>query len=152
MDLQIIVLGVWLNLLNKCCVHMFNKKSYANSVFDWQAAIEIGSADLSQNLLHNTTNAPRVLQADPRNNVGRPGSSNDGEHGGQGSGCTVSGAKNSKGAHKGNGNGGKGSGKGGGNAGKGDGEDVGNKRRKNLDSRWIILCAMVKHTACNTCA
>ena len=34
MDLQIIVLGVWLNLLNKCCVHMFNKKSYANSVFD----------------------------------------------------------------------------------------------------------------------
>ena len=37
--------------------------------------MELGDADLTQHLLHNTTNAPRVLQGKPRSLVGNPGSS-----------------------------------------------------------------------------
>ena len=37
--------------------------------------MELGSADLTQHLLHNTTNTPRVLQCKHRSMVGTPGSS-----------------------------------------------------------------------------
>lgn len=41
-----------------------------------QAAAEIANADLTQHMLLNNTNAPRVLQAKPRDTMGNPGSSN----------------------------------------------------------------------------
>ena len=77
-----------------------------------QAAREIGNTDLTQGLLQNNTNGPRVIHP------GRPGSSmNGGDHD---HGCNSN--KGAKGSAKGSGA--KGA--------KGDGDESGNKRRKNL--------------------
>lgn len=42
-----------------------------------QAANALGNPDLTQHLLHNNTNAPRVLQPRPKTMAGRPGSSQE---------------------------------------------------------------------------
>ena len=82
-------------------------------VLNRQAALEIGNTDLTQSLLHNNTNGPRVIQS-----TGRPGPSMDGDHEHVSKGAS----KGSKGAQKGHGV--KGT--------KSDGDESGNKRRKNL--------------------